>query len=77
MIQSPRSVIEMEMPSLLTLDAIDGAIGDFLVGRPVQYHPDRKTARCRVSKNLNAANGLAAGPLPDSVQAFLSESPVA
>jgi hypothetical protein len=34
----------MEMPSLLTLDATDGAIGDFLIGRPVQRHPDRKTA---------------------------------
>jgi hypothetical protein len=72
-----RSVIEMEMPSLLTLDATDGAIGDFLVGRPVQRHPDRKTARCCVSKNLNAADGLAAGPLSDCVKAFLSESPVA
>src|SRR6266446_403134 len=29
--QSPRSIIQTEMSSLLTLDAIDRAIGDFLV----------------------------------------------
>jgi hypothetical protein len=28
--QSPRLIIQMEMSSLLTLDAIDRAIGDFL-----------------------------------------------
>jgi hypothetical protein len=31
----------MEMSSLLVLDANDRAIGDFLVGLPVQRHPDR------------------------------------
>jgi hypothetical protein len=30
----------MEMSSLLALDANDRAIGDFLVGLPVQRHPD-------------------------------------
>ena len=40
--QSPQLVIQMEMSSLLTLDAIDRAIGDFLVGLPVQRPADRK-----------------------------------
>jgi hypothetical protein len=44
--QSSRLIIQMEMSSLLTLDAIDRAIGDFLVGLPVQRTPDRKPARC-------------------------------
>jgi hypothetical protein len=48
--QSHRLVIQMEMSSLLTLNAIDRAIGDFLVGLPVQRRPDRKTARCVISK---------------------------
>jgi hypothetical protein len=39
---------------LLALDANDRAIGDFLVGLPVQRHPDRKTDRCVTSNNLNA-----------------------
>jgi hypothetical protein len=33
----------MEMSSLLTLNAIDRAIGDFLVGLPVQRHPYGKS----------------------------------
>jgi hypothetical protein len=40
--QSPQLVIQMEMSSLLTLDAIDRPIGDFLVGLPVQRPADRK-----------------------------------
>src|SRR5260370_39215996 len=67
----------MEMPSLLTPDVIDRAIGDLLVGLTVQRHPDRKTARCFISNNLNAANGLAPGPLSNGLQALLSEGPVA
>jgi hypothetical protein len=35
----------MEMSSLLALDAIDRAIGNFLVGLAVQCNPDRKTTR--------------------------------
>jgi hypothetical protein len=30
----------MEMSALVALDANDRAIGDFLVGLPVQRHPD-------------------------------------
>jgi hypothetical protein len=75
--QSPRLIIQMEMSSLLTLHAIDRAIGDFLVGLPVQRPPDRKPARCVFSNNLNAANRLAPRPLPNGLQAFLSKSPVA
>jgi len=51
----------MEMSSLLALNADDCAIGDFLVGLPVQRHPDGKAARLIASKDLNAAHGLAAG----------------
>src|SRR5260370_1939582 len=67
----------MEMSSLLTLDAIDRAIGDFLVGLPVQRPADRKTARCVISNDLNGANRLAPRPLPNGLQAFFSKSPVA
>jgi hypothetical protein len=67
----------MEMSSLLALDANDRAIGDFLVGLPVDRHPDRKTDRCVTSNNLNATNGLAPGPLSNGLQALFSESPVA
>jgi hypothetical protein len=67
----------MELPSLLTLDAIDRAIGDFLVGLAIQRHPDRKAAGCFISNDLNAANGLAPRPLSNSLQALPSESPVA
>jgi len=37
-------VNQMEMSSLLPLNVDDRAIGDFLVGLPVQRHPDRKVA---------------------------------
>ena len=70
-------VIQMEMSSLLALDANDRAIGDFLVGLPVQRHPDRKTDPCVTSNNLNATNGLAPGPLSNGLQALFSESLVA
>jgi hypothetical protein len=53
----------MEMSPLLVLDANDRAIGDFLVGLPVQRHSDRKTDPCVTSNNLNATNGLAPGLL--------------
>jgi hypothetical protein len=65
------------MSSLLALDEVDRAIGDFFVGLPVQRHPDRKPARCVISDNLNAANGLAPRPLSNGLQALFSESPVA
>jgi hypothetical protein len=68
----------MEMSSLLALHAIDRAIGDFLVGLSVQRHPDRKTAaRYLISNDVNSAYGLASRPLSNSLQALLSESPVA
>ena len=65
------------MSSLLALDEVDRAIGDFFVGLPVQRHPDRKPARCVISNNLNAANGLAPRPLSNGLQALFSENPVA
>ena len=67
----------MEMSSLLALDAIDRAIGDFLVGLAVQRYPDRKTARFLIPNNLDAAHGLASRPVLNGLQALLSESCVA
>jgi hypothetical protein len=64
------------MTSLLALDAGDRTVGRFHVGLSVQCHPHRKTARCIVSKDLNAGNGLASGPLSNGLQALLSESPI-
>ena len=66
----------MEMSSLLALDANDRAIGDFLVGLPIQRPPGRKTARCVIPNYVNAANRLAPRPLPNGLQALLSQSPV-
>src|ERR1700738_4493907 len=65
------------MPTFLALYASDSAIGGSLVGLPVQRHPDRETARRVVSDDLNPTNGLAPGPLSDSLQALLPESGVA
>ena len=65
------------MAPLLAHHAIDGAIGGFPVGFAVQGYPDRKTAGCIVSDDLDAANGLAAGPLSNGLQTLLSEGSVA
>jgi len=65
------------MSSLLALDVDDRAIGDFLVGPPVQRHSDGKAARLIASNDLNAAHGLAAGPLSNGLHALFSESPIA
>ena len=46
------------MSSPLALDVDNRAIGDFLVGLPVQRHPDGKAARLIASNDLNAGNGL-------------------
>jgi hypothetical protein len=67
----------MEMPPLLALDAIDRAIGNFLVGLSVQRHADGKAAWRSLPNDLEAGNGLAPRPLPDGVKALLSENPVA
>jgi hypothetical protein len=65
------------MPSFLALDAVDGAICCSLVCLPVQCHFDREPAPGVVSNDLDAANGLAPGPLSDLLEALFSESPVA
>src|SRR4029077_2628255 len=67
----------MEMSSLLALNVDERAICDFLVGLPVQRHPDRKVARLIASNDLNASHGLAPGPLFNGLQALFSESPIA
>jgi hypothetical protein len=68
--------IMVKLPSLLALNADDRAIGGFLVGLPVQRHPDRKAGRRVVSNDLNAGNGLTARPQPNRLKALFSESPV-
>ena len=60
----------MEMPPLLALDAIDGAIRNSLVGLSIQRHVDDKAARRSLPNDLDAGNGLAPRPLPDGVQAL-------
>jgi hypothetical protein len=65
------------MPSFLALDAVDGAIGGSLVGLPVQRHPDSEPAPTVVSNDLDAADGLASGPMSNGLQALFSESAVA
>ena len=75
--RSPGSFGQVKMSSLLALDVDDRAIGDFLVGLPVQRHPDGKAARLIAPNDLNTAHGLAAGPLSNGLHALFSESPIA
>jgi hypothetical protein len=63
---------QMKVPLHLALDADDGAIGDFLVGRPVQRYANRKAARV-TSDDLDAAYGFAPWPLSDGIEAFLAK----
>jgi hypothetical protein len=63
----------MKVPPLLALDAGHRAIRKSLVGRSIQRHPDRKATWRAVSDDLNAANRLATGPLPNGLKAFLAE----
>jgi hypothetical protein len=67
----------MEMSSLLALNVDDRAICDFLVGLPVQRDSDRKVAPLIASNDLDAAHGLAPGPLSNGLQALFSESSIA
>jgi hypothetical protein len=67
----------MKVSPLLALDARHRAIGKPLVGRSIQRHPDRKATWRTVSDDLNAANGLATGPLPNGLKAFLAEHRIA
>jgi len=65
------------MSSLLALNVDERAVCDFLVGLPVQRHPDRKVARLIASNDLDATHGLAPGPLSNGLQALFSESSIA
>ena len=65
------------MSSLLAVDAINRAIGDFLVGLSVQRHANRKAGRGIISDDLNAGNRLAPRPLSYGIKALLSERGVA
>ena len=64
------------MSPLLTLNAFDRAIGGFLVGLGVQCHPHRKATRRIFPNYLDAGNSLTSGPLPNRIEAFLTQGPV-
>jgi len=68
---------QVKMSSLLAVDAINRAIGDFLVGLSVQRHANRKAGRGVISDDWNAGNRLAPRPLSYGLKALLSESGVA
>jgi hypothetical protein len=70
------SIGQVEMSPLLAPDVIDGAVGDFSLSIAVQRDADRKAGRRAVPNNLNAADGLAARPLSDGIEALSSESSV-
>jgi CspA family cold shock protein len=53
------SLSQVKMSSLLPLNVDDRTICDFLVGLPVQRHPNGEAARPIASNDLNAAHGLA------------------
>jgi hypothetical protein len=61
--ESSRSVDQMKMPPLLTLDVVDRAVGYSLLGLSVQRHADRKAARSSIANEVNAADGLALRPM--------------
>jgi hypothetical protein len=68
---------QMKLPSFLSLDASDRAIGRFHVGVSIQRYPDGKFPQLVISNNLNAGDGLTTRPLPDSLKALLAKSAVA
>jgi len=64
----------MKLPSLFALDARHRAIGRPHVGSSVQRYLDGKGRRPPTSKDLNAGDGLATGPLPNGLEALFPES---
>ena len=66
---------QVKVSSLLTLDADHRSISDRFVGLSVQGDSDRKAGWAVVPNDLDAADGLAATPLSDGLQAIFSESP--
>ena len=71
------SLYQVKISSLLALDAGHRTIGKSLVGLAIQRHPNQKAAGHIIPNDLNAANGLAARPLPHGLKAFFAESRVA
>ena len=71
------SFYQVKISSLLALDAGHRTIGKSLVGLAIQRHPNQKAAGHIIPNDLNAANGLAARPLPHGLKAFFAESRVA
>jgi hypothetical protein len=61
------------MPPLLPLDANHSAIGHLLVGSTVEGDLRRKAGRRVVPDEPNAGDRLAPWPLPDRLEAFLSQ----
>jgi hypothetical protein len=66
----------MILPSFLALNADHRSIGGFHVGLSIQGYPHGKASRPIVSNDLNAGDGLAAGPLLYSLEALFSQSRV-
>jgi hypothetical protein len=64
----------MKLPPFLALDASHRAIGRLHVGGSVQRYLDGKARKPPTSKDLNAADGLATGPLPNGLEALFPES---
>jgi hypothetical protein len=65
----------MEMPPFLALDAVNRSISQPAVGLAIQRNAHGKTARLITSNDLNAGHRLAAGPLPDGIEALFFAEP--
>jgi hypothetical protein len=75
--RAQRSKIDqMILPSFLTLNADHRSIGGFHVGFSIHGYFQGKASRPVVSNDLNAGDGLTAGPLSDSLKALFPQSRV-
>jgi hypothetical protein len=66
----------MILPSFLTLNADHRSIDGFHVGFSIHGYFQGKASRPVVSNDLNAGDGLTAGPLSDSLKALFPQSRV-
>ena len=62
------------VPPFLALNANHGAVGHLLVGSPVERDPRRKAGRRAVPDQLNTGDSLATWPLPNCLEAFVSQA---
>jgi hypothetical protein len=68
---------QVKMSPLFALDIHHRSIGNFPVCLPIQCDPNGKAGRAVVPNDPNAADGLAARPLPNGVETLSPKISVA